>query len=209
MWNTAKSCLYGREKRSAVLIFLTVIEIICIVVLFVMLMLNLFFTSIYVDGDSMSPTLTGASEENPNGGDYVIAATKMTPDYQDIVIVRDQSEGINLIKRVIAFGGDAVKFKEGRAFLKRKGEEVFTPLDEPYLHVIEYPDRDKNNYGEHVVAEGCMFLVGDNRDASLDSRNAAKGDFPMSSLVGVVPKWSIQYKEAITGFYGFFRFSRA
>ena len=50
-----------------------------------------------------------------------------------------------------------------------------------------------------------MFLLGDNRNKSSDSREY--GDFPVSSLVGVVPQWSIDNKEFTTAVYTYFNFT--
>lgn len=160
----------------------------------------------------MMPTLVGASTGDGNlvseGGDYIFVNTRATPDYFDIVVVKTtdtQGKSYDIIKRVVAFGGDTVKIDHGKLYIKYANDEEFTEIDEPY--VLEEncnPLYYLNNISGQVVEEGHMFLLGDNRDVSEDSRK--KGTFPISDLVGVVPKWSLKHKSIITSIYTFFEF---
>lgn len=160
----------------------------------------------------MMPTLTGAPSSGlgnvEEGGDYVFINTRTTPNYFDIVVVKTQdADGreYDIIKRVVAFGGDTVKIDRGQLWIKYKGDSEYSKIDEPYvLDENNDPYNFRNNFSEHVVEYGCMFLLGDNRDVSEDSRT--RGDYPMNSLVGVVTDWSIKYKSIITSVYTFFEF---
>lgn len=187
-------------------VFLNVIIIVFSVIIAGELLFNCFFSGIYVVNISMQPTFNGAISENRPGGDFIYVNKWAQPEYGDVVVVYAEvsgSSGIisrgNLIKRVLAFGGDTVEIIEG--VLYRNGEAV----DES-----GYLDSDRNspylnNFPEHKVKEGCMFLLGDNRNKSSDSREY--GDFPVSSLVGVVPQWSIDNKEFTTAVYTYFNFT--
>ncbi len=118
--------------------------------------------------------------------------------YRETTNSRGQKVKGNIIKRVVAFGGDTVEIKGGVLIVN--GNEV----DEPYVD----PSRNTpllNNYGEHTVKEGCMFLLGDNRNESTDSRD--NGDYPQANLVGVVPQWSINVKSFTTAIYTFFNYT--
>ncbi len=214
MLNKVGKSLYERQKPSVLNLILNIAIVIICLVFIVEIIFNMYFTNIYVKGRSMMPTLTGApsgtdrSEILP-GGDYVFVNTHIAPDYFDIVVVQT-SDGSGLpydiIKRAVAFGGDTIKIDRGQLWIKYKGSSDFTKIDEYYLSE-EFNDAGdpKNTYGEHLVAEGCMFLLGDNRNESADSRD--KGDFPLSALVGVVPDWSIKNKGWITSLYTFFEFT--
>ena len=101
------------------------------------------------------------------------------PEYGDIVVFRsdilaeDGSKKL-LIKRVIAVGGDTVAVKDGIVY--RNGEA----LDEPYT-------KDGYTTGamdETVVPEGTLFLLGDNREVSVDSRSPEVGFVSENRLVG-------------------------
>lgn len=210
MQNTARKCLYERSKPSYVNLILNIIIVLFFFVLIAEVVFNSVYTNIYVKGSSMAPTLIGAPNSDSlvtEGGDYVFVNTRGTPDYSDIVVVKTKSNGMtyNIIKRVVAFGGDTVKIDRGQLWVKYKGDLEFTKIDESYvLEENNSPTYEFNTFGEHVVQDGCMFLLGDNRDVSEDSRR--RGDYLMTDLVGVVPKWSLKYKSAITSIYTFFEF---
>lgn len=211
MQNTARKCLYERRKSSYINLILNIIIVLFVIVLTGELIFNSIYTNIYVKGKSMEPTLIGADNAQSlvtEGGDYVFVNTHAAPDYLDIVVVQTENAHgtvYNVIKRVVAFGGDTVKIDRGRLWIKYKGESEFIQIDEPYvLEENNDPSLDINTFGEHVVEDGCMFLLGDNRDVSEDSRR--RGDYPITSLVGVVPEWSLKYKSTITSIYTFFEF---
>lgn len=209
MQNCVGKSLYERRKPSKLNLILNIIIVVFLLMFVGELIFNSIYTSIYVKGISMNPTLNGAPDNSDlsPGGDYLFVDTHAKPDYSYIVVVKtEDSQGIqyNIIKRVVALGGDTVKMVDGQLSIKKKGKSDFEDIDEPYAY-YENPYSKVNNFEEHEVKDGCMFLLGDNRDVSEDSRR--KGDFPMSSLVGVVPEWSLKYKSQITAFYTFFEFT--
>ena len=212
-------CLYERRKPSYLNLILNIVIALFLIILAAEVIFNTYYISIYVKGRSMMPTLTGAESYGNTdnvvaGGDYVFINKQAAPDYFDIVVVETESGGrhYDIIKRVIAFGGDTVKLDHGRLFIKYKGQSEFTPIEEKYLgEEFCTPEKPINTFPSdslegHVVAENCMFLLGDNRDNSEDSRGS-KGDFPLSALVGVVPQWSLDVKGFVTAVYTFFDFT--
>ena len=201
-----RDSLYKKERRSPLNICLNVIIVLFCAILVLELSFNVLFTGIYVIDESMMPTVVGADRNHPNapGGDFIYVDKYAKPNYGDIIVIyRETEDGTkgNIIKRVVAFEGDTVKIDEGVLFVN--GE----PVDEPYIDpdFNTATDNIYYNYPECTVDKGCMFLLGDNRNVSSDSRQ--NGDYPVKNLVGVVPNWSMKMKSTTTKFYTFFNFT--
>jgi signal peptidase I len=118
---------------------------------------------------------------NPN--DYIFlskqAYTFGEVKHGDIVVFHSQledSSGVkkNLIKRVIGLPGDTISISSGSVY--RNGEA----LDEPYTR-DGYTDGEM---AEITVPENDLFLMGDNRQESTDSRNPDVGFVSEDTLVG-------------------------
>lgn len=181
-----------------------------LIILIVLLLFRIFFLSrymgIYVVGSSMSPTLTGASSISSPGGDYLYADTHAEPEHGDIVVV-EVAENDAIIKRVIALGGDSVYLDRGVVYIMYAGTDSFVALEESYVDVANNsPDYALNTTEVTVVPEGYMYLLGDNRTNSHDSRYPDYGCFPESDLVGVIAEWSLNCKSFLSGLYSFFAF---
>ena len=194
----------GKNRNKSIFIRTLVIGLCVIIVLFSEALFVTLYTGIYIVDGSMSPTLTGAESPNVKGGDYIYINTHAKPNHGDIVVVYNphtSATGIDkLIKRVVALGGDTVELREGVLWLN--GKEV----KESYISEEKNsPEVIKNTYGPYTVREGYMFLLGDNRNESNDSREF--GDIPIEKLVGVVPEWSMRTKNISTAFYTYFHFT--
>jgi len=92
------------------------------------------------------------------------------PQHGDIIVFKyPQDEGRDFIKRVIAVPGDKVEIQGKQAYINDK------PLTEPYaIHLdpatLDNPGSSRDNFGPVIVAPGQFFMMGDNRDYSMDSR---------------------------------------
>ena len=109
--------------------------IVLIILIFLLLCRGLFsarYIGIYVVGNSMSPTLTGAPERYLSGGDYLYADKYALPERGDIVVVESPSGGY-IIKRVIALGGDSLYMEDGIVYIMYEGENSFIALEESYV----------------------------------------------------------------------------
>ncbi len=208
--------LYAKKRRPADVILNAVI-IAIIVAILIQLVFYTCFSRVYVVGDSMLPTLTGAADRNTVGGDYVFISSG-TPEYGDIVVINPHGSGEPIIKRVIATGGDTLYLDEGVLYIKYSGSSEFVVVEESYLSdenndgrlsVNTYPkENGALNREGHTVSDGCIFVMGDNRNISHDSRSADFGDFPISSVVGIVTDWSLSSaKPAFTAWYTFWDFT--
>ena len=134
-----------------------------------MLVLNLFvFRSITVDGPSMNDTLQDQ--------DKVIATNFFyTPDYGDIVIVQadrlvNSATGLYgepIIKRVIGLEGDVIRFDFEKGEVYRNGEL----LEEDYIKDLTHLALYSASGVDYVVPEHCVYVMGDNRNNSRDSRD--------------------------------------
>jgi signal peptidase I len=81
-----------------------------------------------------------------------------------VVTFWDEELGKLLVKRVIGLSGDEVSLSGGYVYVN--GQR----LEEPYLDQQGATDPAGSGQADFQVPEGCLFLLGDNRTGSLDSR---------------------------------------
>lgn len=141
----------NEEKKSNILKELIPYVVILIIVLVIR---TFIFTPIKVNGESMVPTL--------DGGELMILIkyNKNDIEREDIVVVTiEDSEGYkeDLIKRVIALPGEKVSCEDGIIYINdRKREE-------------KYGEGVTNDFEAVTLEEDEYFVLGDNREISLDS----------------------------------------
>lgn len=145
--------------------FLSLVVVAAVAVLVAVLLLPI----LRIYGKSMNGTL--------DSGDVVVSIK--TSDLKTGDVVAFYYNNNILVKRVIANPGDWVDIdKDGNVFVNN------VKLDEPYL--------DEKAYGEtnielpYQVPEGKIFVMGDNRLVSIDSRNTAIGCISEEQIVGKI-----------------------
>ncbi len=91
----------------------------------------------------------------------------------DVIVFRPPHDpDQDYVKRVIALPGDTVRIVNGSVYIMQAGAEGFVPLLEPYMNHRDpgsVPDH-LDNFGPVEIPEKQYFVMGDNRDDSLDSR---------------------------------------
>ncbi len=97
----------------------------------------------------------------------------------DIVIVRKESfDADPIVKRVIALAGETVDIDFDRGIVLVDGKI----LDEPYIRELTFLEEGQTF--PMTVEEGCLFLMGDNRNHSSDSRDPALGTVDERYIIG-------------------------
>lgn len=142
--------------------------------LVLVLLFTFVFRIIQVDGDSMLPTLT-------NGDKLIVWGAGYKPQRGDVIIVDSYTTfGKPLVKRVIATGGDEVYIDYSTGEVSVNGELLEEDyIAEPTLlgYDVTYP---------YTVPSGTVFVMGDNRNNSLDSRSSYVGCIDERDILGKV-----------------------
>lgn len=155
------------------------IEMFVFSICFVVLLFSFCFRLCTVDGDSMNNTLF-------NGEKVVISDVFYSPEREDIIVFHD-TDTLNkpVIKRVIATEGETVDISYGHntmtVTVTDKNGNTFE-LTEDYI-TYTHPTYLPNTY---TVPEGMVFVMGDNRSNSKDSRNPDIGFVDEREILGKV-----------------------
>ncbi|MGG0719168.1 signal peptidase I [Robertmurraya massiliosenegalensis] len=145
-----------------------------------------FFSNYVVEGESMMPTLQDGNK---------LIVNKIGFQIEDLerfdVIVFHANKEEDFVKRIIGLPGDTLEYKDDQLYVNGK------KVDEPYLDKYRYQGLTRRltedftlleKTGEEVVPEGKLFVLGDNRLGSWDSRQ-----FGFISVEQVVGKVNLRY----------------
>ena len=153
------------------------------IALFVAIVVRTFVLAHYqVEGQSMYPTLHPGDRVFVNKLSYRLH----DPNRGDVVVLHELTGSTerDLIKRVIALPGETIEIDNCEVFIDTDGAgpEPAQRLDEPYLDPSVVSARDWCEYGPTEVPAEHVFVMGDNRGHSSDSRQL--GPIPEHDLVG-------------------------
>ncbi|MBR5746898.1 MAG: signal peptidase I [Clostridia bacterium] len=180
------------EKRGAVQVIFDYLETFCFAVALMMVLFLFVFRYVSVDGSSMRETLQDKDK-------LIISNLFYTPKTGDIVVINPENHAPSdqpIIKRVIATEGQTVYIDYDNWEITVDGIK----LDEPYINAMreevqaQYSGADvgmtKGNdprfLREFTVEAGKVFVLGDNRNNSHDSRFADYGEIGVNRILGRV-----------------------
>ena len=153
-------------------------ESLMVVLIFFVVVFTFFVRLIGVDGSSMYPTLEDRSI-------MLVSNLGYTPEKGDIVVLRKEGFYYDqpIVKRIIATGGDTIDIDPVTGDVLVNGEV----LDEPYIaEKINTLEKMGDMTYPQTVPEGCVFVMGDNRNFSTDSRWTSLGMVDERYILGHV-----------------------
>lgn len=128
------------------------------------------------EGESMAPTLK-------NNDRFLVDKTYYDshPIQRGDVVVIQLANNRQFVKRVIALPGETIEYKDDVLYINKEA------VDEPYLITAKNESQKENLYltedfGPITIPEETIFVLGDNRQNSLDSRMI--GPIPIDQIVG-------------------------
>jgi len=123
---------------------------------------------------------SSSMEKTISRGEHVVVDCHFyrgrAPERRDVIVFLKDS--VFFVKRVVAISGDSVEGKNGIVLINGQ------PIDEPYVQHNGSPPPGLNTFGPMIVPAGKYFVMGDNRDVSLDSRSPEFGFLDSTSVVG-------------------------
>lgn len=129
------------------------------------------FEFIRVDGPSMEKTLYT--------NEYVfmerVTYWFRTPEYGDIVICSFPNSTDSFVKRVIGTPGDKIKVTDGTLYINGAAN---------YDHYNYFNEPIDNDMDEITVPDDCVYVMGDHRNQSRDSRDPGVGPIPYNKIAG-------------------------
>ncbi|GLZ41484.1 signal peptidase I [Actinokineospora sp. NBRC 105648] len=208
----------GREPRKKKRPFWVEVPILIVVALVLTFLIQTFFARVFViPSESMEQTLHGCpgcygdrivvdklvyTFGEPEPGEVVVFHRPATWNRAEFTSSRSDNQFVrwlqgvgaqfglaapdedDVVKRVIAVGGQTVRCCDDQNRVLVDGK----PLDEPYVHYPAQTDQQQGEFDEVTVPQGSLFVLGDNRNNSNDSRTQGGGGqnglVPVDNVIG-------------------------
>ena len=170
------------SRRAAIVVYDWIAAIVAALTA-ILIVLTYLLRIVAVDGDSMIPTMQ-------DGDRLLLTYTSSGLEQGDIVVI-DRYDTAPLIKRVIASGGDTIEIVNSKVFVNN------VQLVEPYIKGTTSP-RDMDT--KITIPPGYIFVMGDNRTVSKDSRMDVVGLISEKDVVGKA-RWCIWPPESFGAIY--------
>lgn len=147
-----------------------------------LLVFTFLFRQVRISGTSMQPTLQ-------NGERVIVSDLLYSPEYGDIVVISNEVyDNTPIIKRVIATEGEWVDIRDGKVFVGKSKESMKSVGSEFIGDTETEATVGGGFYGEWEypmqIPDGKVFVLGDNRAVSLDSRTTAVGLIDRRQILG-------------------------
>ena len=157
--------LRNKKYKSGIIITLVIIVIFLVCIFSI-------FDSVKVVGPSMNPNFNGE-----NGiYDKVIISRIYEINYGDVIVFKNDDLKENLIKRVVGVEGDTIAIKDNKLY--RNGDEVIEDYICEPMKLVQF------NGKSWKIEKGQVFVLGDNRNNSTDSREL--GPISKKDILGEV-----------------------
>lgn len=138
----------------------------------VLVLINTFlFRLSGVHGDSMNPTLAD--------GEQTLLRLHYRPQRGDIVVCYSKNLHEALVKRVVGLAGDTIDI-DAQGCVVLNGQTLY----EPYIAANIIPEKRGDHSYPLTVQPGHVFVMGDNRNGSLDSRWDSVGQIAEEDIIG-------------------------
>lgn len=180
----SQSNFSSNKKKKAITVLTAVGLSLLVAVIVAIIVIAVVCDTFVVDGSSMYPTLYGGKDNVYTDGDKVVVNKYKTPQKGDIVVLHPKGQS-TMIKRVVAVAGDTVKVVGGVLYVNGAKADTSYLSDKNKLMYASYPDT-LLDMAEFTVKQGHIWVLGDNRLVSHDSRDPKIGQVSLDEVLGTV-----------------------